>query len=164
MGYCCILSSFYNRLIFYDDTTTTKPWDWDDENLKSPLKNREELVSASDLKVPTQNYSFHPSCQCFRSACVFLIHRKNGTDLTDNIFILDEVQVSSISRPDLRLTNSFGTKNWKRFPWRCPKEFISAPHPAVTTRRPWERARRSSATPTTAPGGLSGNSTFKYKY
>ena len=79
MGYCCILSSFYNRLIFYDDTTTTKPWDWDDENLKSPLKNREELVSASDLKVPTQNYSFHPSCQCVRSVCVFLIHRMGLT-------------------------------------------------------------------------------------
>ena len=79
MGYCCILSSFYNRLIFYDDTTTTKSWDWDDENLKSPLKNREELVSASDLKVPTQNYSFHPSCQCVRSVCVFLIHRMGQT-------------------------------------------------------------------------------------
>ena len=74
MGYCCILSSFINRLIFYDDTTTTKSWDWDDENLKRPLKNREELVSASDLNVPTQNYSFHPSCQCVRSVCVILIY------------------------------------------------------------------------------------------
>ena len=62
---------FINRLIFYDDTTTTKSWDWDDENLKRPLKNREELVSASDLNVPTQNYSFHPSCQCVRSVLAF---------------------------------------------------------------------------------------------
>ena len=60
-------------MIFYDDTTTTKFWDWDDENLKRPLKNREELVSASDLNVPTQNYSFHPSCQCVRSVCATLV-------------------------------------------------------------------------------------------
>ena len=69
---------FINRLIFYDDTTTTKSWDWDDENLKKPLKNREELVSASDLNVPTQNYSFHPSCHCVRSVLVFPVPCTQG--------------------------------------------------------------------------------------
>ncbi len=102
-----ILSSFINRLIFYDDTTTTKSWDWDDENLKSPLKNREELVSASDLNVPTQNFSFHPSCQCVRSVCVIRVLDK-WTDIKN--IISDKVQASSIFRADLRLINSFGTR------------------------------------------------------
>ena len=67
--YLKVKVNFKHRLIFYDDTTTTKTWDWDDEELKGPLKNREELVSAGDVNVPAQNYSFHPSCQCVRSAC-----------------------------------------------------------------------------------------------
>ena len=110
MGYCCILSSFYNRLIFYDDTTTTKPWDWDDENLKSPLKNREELVSASDLNVPTQNYSFHPSCQCVRSVFVFLIHR-NRKNVTDNV-LLFQARSKSRASPD-QIWDSQTVLGWK---------------------------------------------------
>ena len=54
------------RLIFYDDTTTTWAWDWAEPG--GGAEAREELVRASELQVPSVNYSAHPACGCSRVA------------------------------------------------------------------------------------------------
>ena len=60
------LKFLFSRLIFYDDTTSTvKGWS---QKVPQSERMREELKLIQDLKIKTQNYSFHPSCNCSRRA------------------------------------------------------------------------------------------------
>ena len=59
------LENIWFRLIFYDDVETTVERDWSPENIESDDEN---AVPSIKLNIPTQNYFFHPSCNCSRQA------------------------------------------------------------------------------------------------